>query len=281
MRIAVVTCEDCPYPAPDDALLVEALSERSIDAKRVAWSDPTIDWYVFDAAVLKSTWDYHHRLQEFLAWTAGVSNTLRLFNPSSVVHWNAHKFYLLELEEKGVRIVPTQFIEQGSTGTECEWPEVVVKPAIAASAYKTIVARSVSPKASAHFRELLAAGDALVQPYLSSVEEGERSLIFIDGQLSHATLKRPKSGDFRVQVEHGGSIELSETTPAEIQVAQEALGALSEQPIFARVDLLNLDSGEPALSELELIEPDLMMEFYPEAAERLAEALLKKLSLSS
>ncbi len=277
MKIAVVTCENCPYPAPDDALLIEALSQVSVHAQRVAWSDPTVDWSGFDAAILKSTWDYHHRLQEFLAWTARVSETLRLFNPPDVIRWNAHKFYLRELEAKGVRIVPTQFVDQGSSVAGFEWQEVVIKPAVAASAHNTIRAKRESHQAESHLRTLLAAGEALVQPYLKSVERGETSIMAIDGKFSHVTFKRPKSGDFRVQVEHGGTIEIAQASAPELRLATAALEALGQPPLFARIDLLELDSGEPALSELELIEPDLMMEFHPAAAAGLAEGILRRL----
>ncbi len=199
----------------------------------------------------------------------------KLMNPSETIRWNSHKFYLRELEAKGIRIVPTEFVPSGSPFPDLDWQTVVIKPAVAASAYETIVAEAGSDAAKHHLDQLSKTSDVLIQPYLNSVERGEISLMFIDGEFSHAALKRPQNGDFRVQIEHGGTIEHAQASEAEMEVATVALEALDEKPLFARFDFLNLDSGEPTLSELELIEPDLMMQLYPQAAHRLAEAIMR------
>jgi glutathione synthase/RimK-type ligase-like ATP-grasp enzyme len=281
--VAFATSERIPGLTDDDRLLVRALEARGIIVEPAVWSDATLDWRRYAAVVIRSCWDYHRRIDEFMALldhleTAGV----RVLNPPALIRWNADKRYLAELAGKGVPVVPTRFVNAGQRITlsdvmrETTWEEVVVKPAVSASAHDTW--RSVSgADDEARFRELAARGTVLVQPFLPIISaDGEWSLLFYGDVYSHAVLKRPRDGDFRVQKEHGGSSEAATAPGHVVDAAAEALHA-SERgrspALYARVDCCVIE-GKFALMEMELIEPDLFMRFGADAPEKMACALI-------
>ena len=203
-----------------------------------------------------------------------------IVNPPALIEWNAHKAYLLELEARGVPTVPTRLIESlsdldGFTGNDAG--RVVLKPEVGASAHGAAVFE-VGDRAAlrGHATRLLAGGKALLQPYLDRIEsDGELSLVWIDGAVSHCVRKRPRPGDFRVQVEHGGSNERVPIPAEGAALAHACIGALPELPTFARIDVVPDEVGELRVMELELIEPELMFQWAPESAETLARALLR------
>ena len=133
-----------------------------------------------------------------------------------------------------------------------------------------------SPEAADHLSRLVEAGDTIVQPYAPSVELGETSLFFFGGAFSHAVRKVPKPGDYRVQAMHGGSEEVHEPTPDELEVAARAMGLAPDELVYARVDLIDV-AGQPTLMELELIEPDLFLRVAPGSVERFAAAVAAQL----
>ena len=284
-RIALATQAALPDLYVDDRLLVPALAARGVHASAALWSDPSVDWTTFDAVVIRSCWDYHLRHDDFLAWMvrlerAGVS----LWNPPAVIRWNAEKGYLRELGERGVRIVPTQWIERGSTTTlhevlrDAGWDAAVVKPAISASAHETWRTSSdAAARDEARFRALVSGGRVLVQPFMEAVvAAGEWSLVFLGGEFSHAMLKRAQAGDFRVQFEHGGSASLGDPGTHIVAQARRALHASARDSLYARVDGCVVD-GEFVLMELELIEPLLFLGEHPDAADRFAVAMVERM----
>ena len=198
--VALVTSSEFPKLSQDDQLLLTALVERGLNAVPAVWDDPGVDWSSFAMCVLRSTRDYHHRLQEFLSWVEHVATVTSLWNPLEVVRWNTHKSYLRDLEQRGVPIVPTVWL---AAGTQADlrrlmaaegWRRVVVKPVVSASAHETILVSEESlDKGQGHIERLLPTTDLMVQPFIESVRgEGERSLMFIDGEFTHAAiLKRP------------------------------------------------------------------------------------------
>ena len=238
--------------------------------------------------MIRSCWDYHLAHDAFLAWITQLETTgVRVLNPPSLVRWNAEKGYLRELAARGVAVVPTRWVERGDVAplgtlmSDHQWPEVVVKPAISASAHDTWRTSSGTAVASEHrFREMVAGGRVLVQPYLDVVAaEGEWSLLFYDGAYSHGVVKRPRPGDFRVQVEHGGGSEIREPDRHVIEAAARALVEAERdraRSLYARVDGCVID-GEFVLMELELIEPDLFLRASAAAPARLADALLARI----
>jgi glutathione synthase/RimK-type ligase-like ATP-grasp enzyme len=279
--VAFVTYRKAPSMTPDDALALPPLAERGLRARAVPWDDAGADWGAFDAVVVRSCWDYHLRAAEFAAWLDHLEAAgARVWNPVPVLRWNASKTYLAELRERGARTVPTEWVSRGAGVTlheirrRTEWDDLVVKPVVSASGHRTWRTRSAGrPEDEQRFAELLAASDALVQPFLPDVErDGEWSLVFFGGEFSHAVVKRPRPGDFRVQPEFGGTV-----TPvaAPASLVGEAAAMLRHAPgplLYARVDGCVV-GGALVLMELELLEPTLFFGADPRAPRRFAAAL--------
>ena len=260
--VAVATSAALPGLDQDSVPLLAALRERGVDVHPAVWSDPEADWSGYDAVLVRSTWDYFDRLPDFLAWVAGVP--VPMFNPPGVIAWNAHKSYLRDLEERGVPVVETEWVHEGMHA-QVAWERAIVKPAVAGSA---------KGLRRAERGELIEAGeDLLVQPFLASIEdEGELSLLYAAGELSHAVRKTPKRGDIRVQPEWGGRTEFVEPADEARRVADTALAAVDASLLYARVDLVRAADGTLRLIELELIEPNLFLVGNPEGTARFADA---------
>jgi glutathione synthase/RimK-type ligase-like ATP-grasp enzyme len=286
-RIAIATCADYADLKVDDELLREALEARGVEAAMVIWDRGETDLGGFDACLIRSTWDYHEKHPEFLAWTRQVEAAMPLWNGAATVEWNSNKTYLRELAEGGVRIVPTVWVERGERPDLNEvlaargWEEAVVKPVV------DLGARNLSRvRADAAGREALSRildrHDAMIQPFLPSLEEqGEVSLIYINGQLTHAVRKRPAPGDFRVQSIWGGTVERDDPTPEHVDLAEHALSQLASTPLYARVDLVSGLDDRPCLIELELIEPNLYLSTHPPAVDALADAVLLRIDVDA
>jgi glutathione synthase/RimK-type ligase-like ATP-grasp enzyme len=283
LDVGLVTHKDLRDLDPDDRPLAAVLAARGLSVEPVVWDDPAVDWSALRVAVLRSTWDYFHRREEFLAWARRASGATRLLNPLATVAWNTHKFYLREIAEKGAPVVPTVFLEQGSRAALGEtlaqrgWRTVVVKPAVSADSWGTIRANpDTLAEGQAHLDELLRSRDVMIQPFLPSVEEtGERCLVFVDGQLSHAVRKRSLFLGGRHAGPEGEPVPIA---PDEARVAEEVL-RLADQPalLYARVDLARDAFGQPCLMELELVEPTLFLKDHPDACARLASAIAARL----
>jgi glutathione synthase/RimK-type ligase-like ATP-grasp enzyme len=284
LRVALATCAKLPDLGPDDALLRDELARRGVDARAAVWNDPARDWSAFDRVVLRSVWDYHRSLGAFLAWLDRLeAQGVALFNPAPLVRWNSSKAYLRAGAARGWNVPSTAWLERGRpvdlAGLLAErgWAEAVVKPAVSASAYGTfrVSAAAAATGASGEaLGRLLEEGDVLVQPFLPEVtRDGEWSFVFLGGALSHAVRKRPAAGDFRVQREHGGSVE-GVTPPAALRREAESVAALLPGPCaYARVDGVVVED-RLCLMEVELIEPELFLAHHPRAAARLADAIL-------
>jgi glutathione synthase/RimK-type ligase-like ATP-grasp enzyme len=284
-RVALATQAALPDAYSDDQLLIPALAARGVHATAAVWSDPSVDWTTFDAVVIRSCWDYHLRHDEFLAWVTSLERAgVALWNPPAIIRWNAEKSYLRELGERGVRIVPTRWVERNSVATlhdvlhDAAWDAAVVKPAISASAHETWrTSRHAAAADEARFRALVGRGRVLVQPFMEAVvAAGEWSLVFIGGEFSHAMLKRARRGDFRVQFEHGGSAMRGDPGGHVVEQARRALHAGASDSLYARVDGCVVD-GEFVLMELELIEPLLFLAEHPDAPARLASVLVERM----
>lgn len=292
----------------DDRLLIAALRELGINATRLDWSRPNVDWSRFDAVVFRTTWDYFDRFDEFSQWLDQVAQQTRLLNDVSVIRWNMDKHYLADLASIGVRVVPTRFLERlGSTQIEpqgftglCESPprttdwlreldveEAVIKPCVSGAARHTYrVNKTNAADIDAIIQSLLEQEAFLIQPFQHDVmRSGETSLMVIGSQVTHAIRKTPKTGDFRVQDDHGGTVHDHQPTAEEIQFAEHALKALSalqgkslnSLPIYGRVDLVRDNFGALAVMELELIEPELWLRCHPPAATVFAKAIRDQL----
>jgi glutathione synthase/RimK-type ligase-like ATP-grasp enzyme len=285
-RVALATAPIFPNLSPDDQLVIPALGALGVDAHAAVWSDASVEWGAFDAVVVRSCWDYHLRIAQFLEWVRAIEQRgIPMWNTPSIIRWNADKHYLRALADAGIPVVPTRWIDAGSSTTLAEiraeerWGDIVVKPAVSASAHDTWRASlDELEENERRFRAAVARGRVLVQPFLEEIAtNGEWSVLFIDGVYSHGVLKRPRAGDFRVQAEHGGSSHAEEPPGAIRDVAARALAAAPGPSLYARVDGCEID-GEFHLMELELLEPSLFLGMSERAPERLARAILKRLT---
>ena len=295
MRRAVALVSTRAARGLDDDMppLLAAFAAAGADAEIVDWDEPAADWARFDAALLRSAWDYTERLGEFLAWVERVASLSMLLNPPPVVRWNADKHYLLELARAGLPVVPSSFAEAGAQAeraleqflTRQSCAELVVKPAVGAGARDTRRhARTAIPQMLAHMRRLLGAGrSVLLQPYLEGVDRhGETAVIHIGGGFSHAIRKGPllplgaaPTGALFAAEE----ITVREPGADELSIAQRVLAALPFGALlYARVDLIRDAGGAPCLLELELTEPSLYFGHAPGSAQRLVAATLARLA---
>jgi glutathione synthase/RimK-type ligase-like ATP-grasp enzyme len=269
----------------EDALVANALEKLGLNVIRLAWSDPHFDWASTKAILFRTTWDYFDDFEAFSKWLNAVSKVTTLINSEAIIRWNIDKHYLQDLQDNGVHIAETYFIETGETKTLAElhaktgWQETVLKPCISGSARHTFrLNASNIAEHEAIFKNLIAKEAMMLQPFQHKiVSEGEVSMMVFNGQYTHAILKKAKAGDFRVQDDFGGSVHDYTSTAEEIQFAINCVNACDEMPLYARVDIFNDNNGKIALAELELIEPELWFRNYPEAAHVLAKAIKEKL----
>jgi len=286
-RIAVVTYDAQPHATDDDRYLVDALAARGASVDERPWSDPTARWEGYDAVIVRSCWDYFHRPAEFHRWLDTLeARGARVFNATSTLRWNADKAYLRDLDACGVPVIPTHWIDRGAASSlddvrkRTGWSDLVVKPAVSGGAHRTWRTSTGGPDDDERLSEMAADGTVLIQPLVDEIEsEGEWSLIFLDGRFSHAVIKRPRSGDFRVQKEHGGTVDPIAPPAPIVADAARALDAVrpeGEVPLYARVDGCVVD-GTLMLMELEVLEPELFLRTDVAAGDRLAAALLGRL----
>ncbi|MDQ3930891.1 MAG: hypothetical protein M3328_17315 [Chloroflexota bacterium] len=284
-KIALVTYRDLPELCDDDRLLLEYLNGHGVQAEAVVWDAQDVTWDNFSCVVLRSCWDYHLQPREFAEWVNRLAAAeIPMLNPTETVLWNMDKAYLQDLSRNGIKVVPTVTLRKGEP-TDLHsilethgWDEAVIKPSISATAFKTWRTTLADARNNnAKFQQMLADSDMLVQPLIKEVaHKGEWSLVFFGGEYSHAVLKRPREGDFRVQEMYGGS-STRETPPNELVAqAREVLSRSGRAWSYARVDGVEV-GGELVLMELELIEPYLFLSEHPQAPRRFAEAILSYL----
>lgn len=280
-HIAFATCSDLPNLEPDDRLALPWLQQMQIDVVPAIWNDTTICWQAFDAVVIRSTWDYYRNYGAFVQWFDHLQSTgIPVWNPVPLMRWNMDKRYLQTLEQQGIPIVPTVWLAQGAeillsdTLASNDWTEAIIKPAISAGAFLTW--RTSLEQALTDQHRLQAAldhSDVLIQPFVHTIcTEGEWSFIFLGGSYSHTVVKRPQTGDFRVQEEHGGSTQMVVPSAVLRSQAQAVVDCLTEEWLYARVDGVVVN-GTLLLMELELIEPTLFLAHDAFAPQRFAQAL--------
>lgn len=287
--LRVASCLCLPEPDPDAEPLAEAFARAGVEAAVMGWDDPQADWDAPLPTLIRATWTYARFPDEFFAWLGRVAAAGPLWNPYEVVRANVHKRYLLELPARGVAAVPTKLVERGGAATLSEMMDemraqlgeqkvldkLVVKPAIGAGSLDTeVFRRGDDASFTSHLTRLTSRGDALVQPFVDSVHEyGERSMVWIDGELSHAIRKTPRFAGDDERVE--GPVPIAEDEAA---IAEAALAPLADQLLYARVDLARDAAGQPMVMELELIEPSLFFTRRPGSADRLVAALMRRLA---
>jgi glutathione synthase/RimK-type ligase-like ATP-grasp enzyme len=275
--IALATCASLPHLDPSDQGLIPAFAEKNILAKPVVWDDQTVDWFAFDAIIIRNTWDYYLKGESFIKWVEKLNiDQVLVLNDCEILLDNVHKFYLRSFENKGIPIIPTLFIDKNAkVGFESiPWDKFVVKPAISAGSYLTQI-HEKSKFTQNSFVVFPESKDWLIQPFLPEIQiNGELSLIFINRTFSHAVQKKPVDGDFRVQKQYGGIYESFSPSQSLMTVAQKIINSVEGNLLFARVDGIMLNETFH-LMELEMIEPDLYMHFEPKSYANFVEASIK------
>lgn len=269
----------------EDKIVRTALEKKNLKVARKDWADPDFDWSSTTAVLFRTTWDYFDRMDEFTQWMTNTSTKTNFINTANLINWNIDKHYLGTLGQKHIRTVPTRFIPRSSGLTLEElyrmtgWQSAVVKPTIGGAARHT---HSITNEnlhiISNKLKPLMEKEDFMLQPFQHSVpEKGEWSFIVFGDRYSHAVLKKAKEGDFRVQDDFGGTVHPHIATQKEIDFVLEVVAACPEEPAYARIDIIVDNDGSLAVSELELIEPELWFRHKPEAADLLAEEVLKRM----
>lgn len=265
----------------EDQLLQEALRQLGLSSVRVAWSRADVDWSQFRCAVFRTTWDYFDCFPEFSAWFARVRSLTRLCNDPQTIAWNMDKHYLADLEEKGISVVSSRFVERGTTISltelldESGWEDAVIKPCVSGAARHTYrINRANASAVDDIVRSLLANESLLLQPFQRAiVEHGEDTLMLFNGRYSHAVRKVAKPGDFRVQDDYGGTVHAHHPTAEQIELAERAMACCLPVPAYGRVDMVQIAPRRYAVMELELIEPELWLRYHPPAAVPFAQAI--------
>lgn len=272
MKLRVATCTTLPEPDADEAPLAAALAAAGIDAPLVAWDDPAAEWDTPVPTIIRSTWNYPLHIDAFLRWVDRVSEAGPLLNPADVVRANVRKRYLLDLRARGVPVVPTTLVERGAT-TELPATRIVIKPEIGAGSLNARVFADGRAGLD-HLRMITETGAALIQPYIDSVDDyGERSLIWIDGDFTHAIRKTPRFVGDAEQVEGPFPIANDER-----DVGVAALAPYVGRILYGRVDLVRDQRGRPMVMELELVEPSLFFPKHPPALDRFVAGLVRRLN---
>jgi glutathione synthase/RimK-type ligase-like ATP-grasp enzyme len=285
-RLALITYSGLPHGAESERLMLPYLAAAGVETEIIDWRSSDCGFSKFDLIVLRSCWDYHLRAAEFIGWLQRVAQATPVLNAVDTVLWNYNKFYLREVAALGIEIVPTIFVshakelsaEVATTIRSWKNKNIVVKPAISASAHNTRLMDGAQWSADQEVIRIMK-GPFLVQPFIPEIQdEGEISFVYIDGRFSHAALKRPAAGDFRVQKEHGGSAELFHPN-ANLLAQADQIAAIVPQvrnSLYCRIDAVARD-GKLVLMELELIEPELFLSLAEGAAEKFADAIVRRL----
>jgi len=287
-RVLLVTARASAGLDDDMPLLVDALSAEGTPTDVVSWDDPDIDWADSSLVMVRSTWDYTTRRDEFLDWARRVGSVARLEHPAGVLAWNTDKRYLAELPALGIGIVPSTFFDPGQEVVLPDEGQFVVKPSVSAGSRDTarfsagdgVVARSLCEEIHRSGRTVL------VQPYVATVDaHGETAMIYFGGEFSHSIRKGPL---LALDAAPSRALFAPETITAHRPSPDErragaavirALGSLPlvgeslHPPLYARVDLVTDEAGAPLVLELELCEPSVFLAFDPGAARRLARAI--------
>ena len=263
----------------EDELVINALKEKNLSVVKKDWNDSIFDWETTRSILFRSTWDYFDKFELFKKWFNKTKNKCLMINSTETIEWNIDKHYLLDLQEHQIPIPNSEFIKRGSSidlsllMQKKNWNEIVVKPTISGAAKNTYRLKEEEIiQFGPTWEKLIYKEDFIVQEFQNNViSEGEVAMIVIGGKFTHAVLKKAKEGDFRVQDDFGGSIAIYNPSEEMVKLAEKCTRILTPIPSYARVDIIWDNLGELAVSELELIEPELWFRLNPNAAQKLAQ----------
>ena len=265
----------------EDKILKKSLEKKGLKVCKKNWNTKDFDWAKTKYAIFRSTWDYFDRFNEFFKWLDRTKEKTKFINSSDIILWNIDKHYLNDLQKQGINIAPTIFIEKGNKlkignlFKETKWEEAVIKPAISGAARHTYrLNKNNYNKYNVVLNELILEESFLFQEFLNNITtDGEISMMIIGGKYTHAVKKRAKHGDFRVQDDHGGTVETYSASKHEILFAEKCIKLCPNKVVYARVDVIYDNNNKISLSELELIEPELWFRNNEESADLLAEEI--------
>ena len=263
----------------EDELVINALKEKNLSVVKKDWNDSIFDWETTRSILFRSTWDYFDKFELFKKWFNKTKNKCLMINSTETIEWNIDKHYLLDLQEHQIPIPNSEFIKRGSSidllllMQKKNWNEIVVKPTISGAAKNTYRLKEEEIiQFGPTWEKLIYKEDFIVQEFQNNViTEGEVAMIVIGGKFTHAVLKKAKEGDFRVQDDFGGSIAIYNPSEEMVKLAEKCTRILTPIPSYARVDIIWDNLMELAVSELELIEPELWFRLNPNAAQKLAQ----------
>ena len=262
----------------EDEWVINALKEKNLSVVKKDWNDSIFDWETTRSILFRSTWDYFDKFELFKKWFNKTKNKCLMINSTETIEWNIDKHYLLDLQEHQIPIPNSEFIKRGSSidlsllMQKKNWNEIVVKPTISGAAKNTYrLKKEEIIQFGPTWEKLIYKEDFIVQEFQNNViSEGEVAMIVIGGKFTHAVLKKAKEGDFRVQDDFGGSIAIYNPNEEMVKLAEKCTRILTPIPSYARVDIIWDNLRELAVSELELIEPELWFRLNPNAAQKLA-----------
>ena len=260
-RVCFLSMDDLSGYVADDDLAIPALADLGWRVDTVSWRDTNTDWNAFAAVIIRTTWDYQKEPERFLSVLEQIDNSAaRLENPLETIRWNLSKVYLRDMERRGCPIVPTIWDAAYTAEDFATWrdelsaDELIIKPVVSATAEHTYRLREYDTGLESVFKTR----EFMVQPFMPAIiTSGEFSLFYFGGEFSHAINKSPRTNDFRVQEEHGGIITAVDPSPSMRRAADNAVKAIGQELLYARVDLVSDANGNFLLMELELIEPAL------------------------
>ena len=282
MNIALLTCSKLPQLTAADQLLIPELEKHGLSAEAVIWDDDTVDWAKYDCLIFRNTWDYYEKEDQFNNWLNKIKVLkINIFNTSEIIHQNKHKFYLRELQNQGIKIIPTIFIDSTNNLKlhkilPVDWDKAVIKPAFSAGSYLTEVfeAKHVE-QINTVYQPIAKKKDLLLQKFIPEIQWlGETSFIFFNKEFSHCINKKPINGDFRVQVQFGGKYTAIHPSQALIDKAKRIVDTFSQPLLYARVDGIVIND-DLLLMEIECIEPDLYFDLCEGSIQRFVSSILE------
>jgi glutathione synthase/RimK-type ligase-like ATP-grasp enzyme len=274
MKILLLSCDSIEsFVVADENLAINELKKRGHHVKTLSWT-ADYEWSEFDCVIIRTTWDYVEKYQEFINKLESISKKTKLFNPLETIKWNINKNYLKIFQDAEVEIVPTLFFTDNEDVKipdtwDCE--KVVIKPAVSAGSHKTTVC-TLQEIRNGDYKNEISPGDWLCQPFLPQIAEGEYSLIYFNKSFSHGLLKVPKKGEFRVQEEFGGDVIPVDINEELLSIGNRVIDLIKDELLYARVDLIPFGNTY-ALMEIEVIEPALYFRTNPIAAINFADAI--------
>lgn len=280
-KIALLSCDSLEGFFCYDEMLIKPFAAKGYDAEMISWK-ASVNWGDFESVIVRATWDYQDHFEEFEKTLEKINSSgARLLNPLEIMKWNFSKMYLQMLKEKGIEIIPSHFANNFDFDLaydlykKYECKEIIIKPCVSANSDDTFrLDVSELCNQTQYLKELFNGRDHMYQPFIPSViQNGEYSLFYFGGEFSHAILKTPKDGDFRVQEEHGGSLKRISPNEQMLLAAEKIIKEIQPCPLYARIDLVEYQD-KYLLMEVELIEPSLYFNLDDESAGRFVEAYI-------